>query len=83
MVDVEGFVKTCLRCKVTMGNGVGINPTRPDELKRALSGPEPWITADQLRLNTVWKCPKCGHSIDMVKEPDEHDTHINDHDNIA
>jgi hypothetical protein len=56
----------CPRCSIEMGRGIGINPTRPDFLKRALSGPEPYITNEDLRLDAVWKCHKCGHSQDLI-----------------
>lgn len=49
-----------------MGRGIGINPTTPDFLKRALGGPEPYITHEDLRLDEVWKCSRCGHSEDLV-----------------
>ena len=51
-----------------MGRGIGINPTTPDFLKRALSGPEPYITNEDLRLDAVWKCHKCGHSQDLINQ---------------
>ena len=58
-------MKTCPHCQIPLTVGLGINPTRPDWMKRALSGPEPYITAEELRLDEVWKCPQCGHSQDM------------------
>jgi len=62
-------IPKCPRCKVKMGKGVGINPTTPDCLKRALGGPEPYITNKDLRLDEVWKCKKCGHSADLDDSP--------------
>ena len=47
--------------------GIGINPTRPDAARNALSGPEGLIDHTQLRLDPVLKCPECGHSADLPK----------------
>ena len=44
---------TCPRCKIKMEVGIGINPTCPDWLKRALGGPEPYITNENIRLDKV------------------------------
>lgn len=55
----------CPRCKVEMGKGLGINPTRPDWMKNALGGPDGYITAEDIRLDEVWKCRQCGHSADI------------------
>lgn len=60
---------TCPRCRVEMRIGVGINPTTPDWLKRGLGMPDPYITYEDIRLDEVWKCPKCGHSQDILKDP--------------
>lgn len=60
-------IPTCPRCRVEMGHGIGINPTTSDWLKRALGGPEPYITSENLRLDKVWKCHQCGHSADLVQ----------------
>lgn len=57
---------TCPRCKIVMRQGIGINPTTPDWLKRALGGPEPYITHENLKLDPVWKCSSCGHSQDII-----------------
>lgn len=57
---------SCPRCKQEMGVGIGINPTTPDWLKRALGGPEPYITHENIRLDSVWKCSSCGHSQDIL-----------------
>jgi len=63
--STSSMTKTCPRCKVEMGRGIGINPTTPDWLKRALGGPEVPINNDTLRLDEVLKCPRCGHSEDL------------------
>lgn len=60
--------RICTRCKVSMGRGIGINPTTPDIFKGALGGPKPRIRHEDLVLDEVWKCPKCGHSEDIMKE---------------
>jgi len=55
----------CPRCDVEMKHGIAINPTTPDWLKRALGGPEPRITHENIALDKVWKCAICGHSADL------------------
>ena len=60
-------MKTCTRCNVELKVGLAINPTLPDYLKHAVIDPPGpnLITSERLRVDNVWKCPKCGHSEDM------------------
>lgn len=64
-MDKIGMI--CPRCKIAMGKGLGINPTRPDRYKNALGGPEVLIDHTMLKLDEVWKCHSCGHSADINK----------------
>lgn len=56
----------CEKCDVLMTVGIGINPTRRDEAKNALTGPEPYINANTIKLDRVWKCSLCGNSKDIT-----------------
>ena len=56
----------CPRCDVEMKIGIGINPSLPDwALRSFVDPPEGPIDHTQLRLDQVWKCPRCGHSKDI------------------
>jgi hypothetical protein len=65
--EIFPFSRICPRCNITMGFGIGINPTTPDWLKRAIGPRGPCITHQDLKLDTVWKCHGCGHSEDLIK----------------
>ena len=64
---MKQMVPVCPRCSIELTIGIGINPTTPDRLKHALIDPSPgYINHNNLKLDTVWKCSKCGHSQDIV-----------------
>lgn len=67
MYDEDNMIApTCPRCKIEMSVGIAINPTDPDFLRNALRGPTVPINSNDIRLDRVWKCSKCGYSNDLL-----------------
>ena len=52
----------CPKCKVDLENGIAI---KTDDWSYIAVLSKPLITADELELIDVLKCPKCGHSITL------------------
>lgn len=64
---IRNLIPSCNRCHVDMTLGIAIGPTCPDWLKHAISDPPGnlLINHETIKFETVWKCPKCGHSQDL------------------
>lgn len=51
----------CPRDGSAMIEGIALNPRA--EMPHVIKAfPDPPITAESLRIEIVWKCPRCGHS---------------------
>lgn len=65
---INPLIPTCHLCHVAMKQGIAIGPTDPDWLKHSLSDPGGHlINNETITLEDVWKCPQCGHSMDMPR----------------
>lgn len=52
----------CIRCGTEMVLGKALGPTEPyGNVCRGMGGPT-IITAENMEMVDVYKCPKCGHS---------------------